>query len=105
MFRIIGLRTDAQRTAPSPARTAQIQVNRARRQTSHQEVPGFTCTVPEIMSHAIAPARSRDFFAAAMSAPSSLTTVFVAGYGNSGADHWQRRWHEQMPGSLWVEQP
>jgi predicted alpha/beta hydrolase family esterase len=39
-----------------------------------------------------------------MAAPSSFTTLFVAGYGNSGPDHWQRRWHEQMPGSLWVEQ-
>ena len=39
-----------------------------------------------------------------MSVASSFTTVFVAGYGNSGPDHWQRRWHQQMPGSLWVEQ-
>lgn len=30
--------------------------------------------------------------------------VFVAGYGNSGPGHWQRRWHESRPGSLWVEQ-
>lgn len=30
--------------------------------------------------------------------------VFVAGYGNSGPGHWQRRWHEAMPGSRWVVQ-
>jgi uncharacterized protein len=30
--------------------------------------------------------------------------VFVAGYGNSGPDHWQRRWHQSLPASLWVEQ-
>lgn len=32
------------------------------------------------------------------------TLVFVAGYGNSGPAHWQRRWHEALPGSRWVEQ-
>jgi uncharacterized protein len=30
--------------------------------------------------------------------------VFVAGYGNSGPGHWQRIWHECLPGSRWVEQ-
>lgn len=34
----------------------------------------------------------------------SPTLVFVAGYGNSGPTHWQRRWHEARPGSRWVEQ-
>lgn len=34
----------------------------------------------------------------------SPTLVFVAGYGNSGPSHWQRRWHESLPGSRWVEQ-
>jgi uncharacterized protein len=32
------------------------------------------------------------------------TLVFVAGYGNSGPEHWQRRWHAALPGSRWVEQ-
>jgi predicted alpha/beta hydrolase family esterase len=32
------------------------------------------------------------------------TLVFVAGYGNSGPGHWQRLWHESLPGSHWVEQ-
>jgi predicted alpha/beta hydrolase family esterase len=31
------------------------------------------------------------------------TAVFVAGIGNSGPEHWQRRWHERIPGSVWVE--
>src|SRR3954454_14417192 len=31
------------------------------------------------------------------------TPVFVAGIGNSGPEHWQRRWHERIPGSVWVE--
>lgn len=39
-----------------------------------------------------------------MTLPLSVTTVFVAGYGNSPADHWQTLWHQQMPGSVWVEQ-
>lgn len=39
-----------------------------------------------------------------MTDPSSATVVFVAGYGNSPGDHWQTRWHQQMPGSLWVTQ-
>ncbi len=30
--------------------------------------------------------------------------VFIAGYGNSGPEHWQRIWHESMPGSRWIEQ-
>jgi uncharacterized protein len=34
----------------------------------------------------------------------SPTLCFVAGYGNSGPRHWQRRWHESLPGSRWVEQ-
>ncbi|AOS44714.1 Alpha/beta hydrolase family protein [Lacunisphaera limnophila] len=32
------------------------------------------------------------------------TLLFVAGYGNSGPAHWQRRWHDALPGSRWVEQ-
>ena len=31
------------------------------------------------------------------------TLVFVAGIGNSEADHWQRHWHREVPGSVWVE--
>ena len=31
------------------------------------------------------------------------TYVFLAGYGNSGDGHWQRAWHERLPGSVWVE--
>lgn len=34
----------------------------------------------------------------------SATVVFVPGYGNAGPGHWQRLWHEAMPGSVWVEQ-
>ncbi|HEY2642120.1 MAG TPA: alpha/beta hydrolase [Galbitalea sp.] len=29
--------------------------------------------------------------------------IYIAGIGNSGADHWQRRWHERTPGATWVE--
>jgi uncharacterized protein len=31
------------------------------------------------------------------------TLVFVAGIGNSEEDHWQRHWHREVPGSVWVE--
>ncbi len=30
------------------------------------------------------------------------TIIFLAGIGNSGQDHWQRRWFEQL-GGVWVE--
>jgi predicted alpha/beta hydrolase family esterase len=30
------------------------------------------------------------------------TLIFLAGIGNSGQDHWQRRWFEQL-GGVWVE--
>lgn len=33
----------------------------------------------------------------------ALNHVFLAGIGNSGADHWQRKWHERLPRSVWVE--
>lgn len=33
-----------------------------------------------------------------------LTTVFIAGYGNSTQGHWQRSWYEHTPNSIWVEQ-
>lgn len=29
--------------------------------------------------------------------------VFVAGIGNSGADHWQALWHADLPHGAWVE--
>jgi uncharacterized protein len=32
----------------------------------------------------------------------SATYVFLAGIGNSGPDHWQRRWHQRL-GGVWVE--
>jgi predicted alpha/beta hydrolase family esterase len=32
-----------------------------------------------------------------------VTFVFLAGIGNSGDGHWQRAWHERLPGSVWVE--
>ena len=32
-----------------------------------------------------------------------ITYVFLAGVYNSGPQHWQRLWHESMPGSVWVE--
>jgi hypothetical protein len=31
-----------------------------------------------------------------------LSYVFVAGIGNSGAEHWQRRWQEKL-GGVWLE--
>jgi predicted alpha/beta hydrolase family esterase len=31
-----------------------------------------------------------------------LTYIFLAGIGNSGEGHWQRRWFEQL-GGVWVE--
>lgn len=31
------------------------------------------------------------------------TAVFLAGLNNSGPGHWQRAWHEALPGSVWVE--
>lgn len=34
---------------------------------------------------------------------SDPTVVFVAGIGNSDPDHWQRRWHDRLTGSVWVE--
>lgn len=33
-----------------------------------------------------------------------VTTVFLAGYGNSTRGHWQHTWFEQTPNSVWVEQ-
>lgn len=30
--------------------------------------------------------------------------LFLAGYGNSTGDHWQARWFNLFPNSLWVEQ-
>lgn len=33
-----------------------------------------------------------------------LTTVFVAGYGNSTEGHWQYAWHKRISNSYWVEQ-
>jgi predicted alpha/beta hydrolase family esterase len=32
-----------------------------------------------------------------------VTPIFVAGIGNSGPDHWQRRWYERIQGGVWVE--
>ena len=29
--------------------------------------------------------------------------IYVAGIGNSGEDHWQRKWHQRTPGGIWVE--
>lgn len=29
--------------------------------------------------------------------------VYLAGIGNSGSDHWQRRWFSSLDNSLWVE--
>ncbi|MFC8190350.1 RBBP9/YdeN family alpha/beta hydrolase [Cellulomonas sp. NPDC057328] len=31
------------------------------------------------------------------------TPVFVAGIGNSEPDHWQARWHAELPHGVWVE--
>lgn len=33
----------------------------------------------------------------------SPVPVFVAGIGNSGADHWQALWHAELRHSVWVE--
>jgi predicted alpha/beta hydrolase family esterase len=49
-------------------------------------------------------AKGSDSAHTADSAVDGRTVVFVAGYGNSGGGHWQRLWHEAMPGSVWVEQ-
>jgi predicted alpha/beta hydrolase family esterase len=32
------------------------------------------------------------------------STVFVAGYGNSEPEHWQRLWYESTKDAYWVEQ-
>jgi predicted alpha/beta hydrolase family esterase len=32
-----------------------------------------------------------------------VTYVFVAGIGNSGADHWQRLWLDRVPAGVWVD--
>lgn len=29
--------------------------------------------------------------------------IYVAGIGNSGEDHWQRKWYQRTPGGIWVE--
>jgi predicted alpha/beta hydrolase family esterase len=29
--------------------------------------------------------------------------IYVAGIGNSGRDHWQRKWHQRTAGGIWVE--
>ena len=31
-------------------------------------------------------------------------TVFVAGYGNSEPEHWQRLWFDETKNAHWVEQ-
>ncbi|WP_283139384.1 RBBP9/YdeN family alpha/beta hydrolase [Rhizohabitans arisaemae] len=33
----------------------------------------------------------------------NASLVFLAGYDNSGPDHWQAMWHARLPGSVWVE--
>lgn len=32
-----------------------------------------------------------------------VTYVLLAGHGDSGEGHWQRIWHERLPGSVWVD--
>lgn len=32
------------------------------------------------------------------------STIFVAGYGNSELEHWQKLWFNETPNSYWVEQ-
>lgn len=33
----------------------------------------------------------------------SFDWLFLAGVGNSGADHWQRQWEAEHPNTLWLE--